>query len=194
MVSIEQIKKLREETGISISECKKALEASKGNLEKAKVILKEWGKEFSKKKIERETKQGIVEGYIHPGKKIGVMVELNCESDFVARSEDFQKLAHEICLQAAAMSPLFSKKEDIPDDFLFGERKIWEEQLKDSGKSKKIIDEIISGKLEKFKEEISLLSQLWIKDETKTVKDLIDEYISRLGENIVVGRFIRFEI
>lgn len=194
MVLIEQIKKLREETGISISECKKALEASKGNLEKAKVILKEWGKEFSKKKIERETKQGIVEGYIHPGKKIGVMVELNCESDFVARSEDFQKLAHEICLQAAAMSPLFSKKEDIPDDFLFGERKIWEEQLKDSGKSKKIIDEIISGKLEKFKEEISLLSQLWIKDETKTVKDLIDEYISRLGENIVVGRFIRFEI
>jgi len=194
MVSIEQIKKLREETGISISECKKALEASKGNLEKAKVILKEWGKEFSKKKIERETKQGIVEGYIHPGKKIGVMVELNCESDFVARSEDFQKLAHEICLQAAAMSPLFSKKEDIPDDFLFGERKIWEEQLKDSGKSKKIIDEIISGKLEKFKEEISLLSQLWIKDETKTVKDLIDEYISRLGENIVVRRFIRFEI
>jgi len=194
MVSIEQIKKLREETGISISECKKALEASKGNLEKAKVILKEWGKEFSKKKIERETKQGIVEGYIHPGKKIGVMVELNCESDFVARSEDFQKLAHEICLQAAAMSPLFSKKEDIPDDFLFGERKIWEEQLKDSGKSKKIIDEIISGKLEKFKEEISLLSQFWIKDETKTVKDLIDEYISRLGENIVVGRFIRFEI
>jgi len=194
MVSIEQIKKLREETGISISECKKALEASKGNLEKAKVILKEWGKEFSKKKIERETKQGIVEGYIHPGKKIGVMVELNCESDFVARSEDFQKLAHEICLQAAAMNPLFSKKEDIPDDFLFGERKIWEEQLKDSGKSKKIIDEIISGKLEKFKEEISLLSQFWIKDETKTVKDLIDEYISRLGENIVVGRFIRFEI
>ena len=194
MVLIEQIKKLREETGISISECKKALEASKGNLEKAKVILKEWGKEFSKKKIERETKQGIVEGYIHPGKKIGVMVELNCESDFVARSEDFQKLAHEICLQAAAMSPLFSKKEDIPDDFLFGERKIWEEQLKDSGKSKKIIDEIISGKLEKFKEEISLLSQLWIKDETKTVKDLIDEYISRLGENIVVRRFIRFEI
>jgi len=194
MVLIEQIKKLREETGISISECKKALEASKGDLEKAKVILKEWGKEFSKKKIERETKQGIVEGYIHPGKKIGVMVELNCESDFVARSEDFQKLAHEICLQAAAMNPLFSKKEDIPDDFLFGERKIWEEQLKDFGKSKKIIDEIISGKLEKFKEEISLLSQLWIKDETKTVKDLIDEYISRLGENIVVGRFIRFEI
>ncbi|MCJ7786890.1 elongation factor Ts, partial [Patescibacteria group bacterium] len=142
MVLIEQIKKLREETGISISECKKALEASKGNLEKAKVILKEWGKEFSKKKIERETKQGIVEGYIHPGKKIGVMVELNCESDFVARSEDFQKLAHENCLQAAAMNPLFSKKEDIPDDFLFGERKIWEEQLKDSVKSKKIIDEI----------------------------------------------------
>lgn len=194
MVSIYQIKKLREETGISISECKKALEASKGNLEKAKVILKEWGKEFSKKKIERETKQGIIEGYIHPGKKIGVMVELNCESDFVARNEDFQKLAHEICLQAAAMNPLFSKKEDIPDDFLFRERKIWEEQLKDSGKSKKIIDEIISGKLEKFKEEISLLSQLWIKDETKTVKDLIDEYVSRLGENIVVGRFIRFEI
>jgi len=122
------------------------------------------------------------------------MVQLHCESDFVARREDFQKLAHEICLQAAAMAPLFIEKKDVPEDFLIGERKIWEEQLKDSGKPQKMIDEIVDGKLEKFKEEISLLSQTWIKDETKVVKDLIEEYISRIGENVVVGKFIRFEI
>lgn len=194
MTSINQIKKLREETGISISECKKALEESKGDIGKAKIILREWGKDFSKKRTEKEAKQGIVEGYIHPGKKIGVMVELRCESDFVARSEDFQKLAHEVCLQVAAMNPLFIKKENIPEDFLIGERKIWEDQLRDSGKPKKIIDEIVSGKLEKFKEEISLSSQPWIKDETKTVKDLIDEYVARIGENIFIERFIRFEV
>ena len=194
MISVDQIKKLREETGISISECKKALEESKGDIERARIILREWGRDFSKKKTEREAKQGIVEGYVHPGKKIGVMVELRCESDFVARSEDFQKLSHEICLQAAAMDPLFLKKEDIPEEFLLGERKIWEDQLKDSGKPQKIINEIIDGKSEKFKEEISLLSQPWIRDETKTLKDLIDEYVARMGENIFIEKFIRLEI
>src|SRR4030042_4863861 len=143
MVTIDQIKKLREETDVSVGECQKALKEADGDLEMAKEILRKKGQDFAKKRIEKETGQGIIESYIHSGKKIGVMVELRCESDFVAKSEDFQKLAHEICLQAAAMNPLFSKKEDIPDDFLFGERKIWEEQLKDSGKSKKIIDEII---------------------------------------------------
>ena len=148
MISVEQVKKLREETGISISECKKALEGTKGNMEKAKEILKKMGRDLAKQRVEKEAKAGIIESYIHPGKRIGAMVELNCESDFVARSEDFQKLAHELCLQIAAISP----------------------------------------------DETPLFSQPYIRDETKTIKDLIDEYITKLGENIVLAKFVRYEI
>ncbi|MFQ6049661.1 MAG: translation elongation factor Ts [Candidatus Paceibacterales bacterium] len=194
MVSIEQIKQLREETGVSIQECKRALEEAGGDLEEAKVILRKWGQNLAGKKAEREVKEGIIESYIHPNKKIGVMVELRCESDFVAKSEHFQKLAHELCLQVAAMKPLFLKEEDIPDEFLAGERKIYQEQFKGSGKPQKIIDQIIEGKLKKYKEEISLMSQLWIRDENKAIKDLIEGYITKIGENIVVRNFVRYEI
>jgi len=160
----------------------------------------------------KELKQGIIEAYIHPNKKIGAIVELRCETDFVARTEEFKKLAHELCLQIAAMNPLFLKTEDIPEKFLAGERKIYQEQFRSSGKPKKMvaetsshlpprptsegsaIDEVVEGKLRKYKEEISLLSQPWIRDETKTVKDLIDEHIARFGENIIIKRFVRFEI
>ncbi len=148
MVSIDQIKKLREDTGISITQCKKALEEANGDIEKAKEILKKWGANFAEKKIQRETKQGIIESYIHSNKKIGAMIELGCETDFVAKNPDFQKLAHELCMQIAAINP----------------------------------------------EETPILDQLWIKDQTKTIKDLINEYISKLGENIVLKRFIRYEI
>jgi len=194
MIPIDQIKKLRMETGVSISECKKALEAAGGNLEQAKEILRRWGRDFAQKKKEREAGEGIIESYIHPNKKIGVLLELRCESDFVARSENFKKLAHEICLQIAAMNPLFLDPEDVPDEFLAGERKIYLEQLKGSGKSQKLIKEIVEGKLRKYCQEISLLSQPWIKDEKKTIKDLIEESIIRLGEKIEVKRFARFEI
>ncbi|MBZ9571902.1 elongation factor Ts [Patescibacteria group bacterium] len=194
MVNIDRIRQLRKETGVSIQECKRALEETKGDLEKAKGILKKWGQDFAGKKAERETKEGIIESYIHPNKKIGVIVELHCESDFVARSENFQKLAHELCLQIAAMKPLFLKEEDIPDEFLAGERKIYQEQFKDSGKSQKIINQIIEGKLKKYKEEISLTSQPWIRDETKQIENLINEYIAHLGENIIIKRFVRYEI
>jgi len=148
MINTDQIKQLREETGVSISECKKALEEAKGDLKKAKEILKKLGRGFAKIKKKMEVKAGLIESYIHSGKKIGAMVELHCESDFVAHSEDFQKLAHELCLQIAAIDP-----ENIP-----------------------------------------LLKQPWIRDETKTIKDLIDEYISKFGENIILERFARFEI
>jgi len=148
MVTVDQIKKLREETGVSISECKKALEGAKGDIKKAKEILKKLGRGFAKIKKEREVKSGLIESYIHSGKKIGAMVELHCESDFVAKSEDFQKLAHELCLQIVAIPP----------------------------------------------EEIPLLKQPYIRDEAKTVRDLIDEYISKFGENIIIKRFARFEI
>lgn len=148
MVTINQIKKLREETAVSISECKKALEEAKGNFQKAKEILKKWGKDFAKKKIKRETRQGIIESYIHSNKRVGAILELSCETDFVAKSPEFQKLAHELALQIVAINP----------------------------------------------EEISLLEQTWIKDETKTIKDLIEEYIAKLGENIIIKRFVRYEI
>ena len=194
MVSIEQIKQLRQETGISVIECKKALQEADGDFKRAKEILREWGRELANKKAERETGEGIVESYIHPNKKIGVLVDLRCESDFVARSEDFRNLAHEICLQIAAMNPLFLVEEDIPENFLDGEKKIYQEQLKDSGKPKKIISQIIEGKLKKYKEQVSLMSQPWVKDETKTIKDLIDGCISKMGENIAAKRFARYEI
>lgn len=148
MISIDKIKKLREETGVSISECQKALEKAKGDLKRAKETLKKSGRDLAREKKEREVKAGIIESYIHSGKKIGAMIELHCESDFVARSEDFQKLAHELCLQIAAISP----------------------------------------------EEIPLPKQPWIRDETKTIKDLIDEYIAKFGENIVLKNFVRYEL
>ena len=194
MVNINQIKQLRQETGISITECKKALEKANGNIEKAKIILREWGKELANKKSEREAGEGIIEPYIHPNKKIGVLLDIRCESDFVARSKDFQNLAHEICLQIAAMKPLFLTEEKIPENFLDGERKIYQEQFKDSGKPEKIVNQIIEGKLKKYKEQVSLMSQPWVKDETKTIKDLIDSYVSRIGENIIVKEFVRYEI
>lgn len=147
MISIDQLKELREATGVSISECKKALLESKGDLEKAKEILKKLGRELAGKKTSRETYQGIIDSYIHQNKKIGALLELNCETDFAAKSEDFKNLAHELCLQIAAVD-----------------------------------------------EEIPLLEQPWIKDAGKTIKDLIDEYIAKIGENITVKRFARYEI
>lgn len=194
MVSIDQIKQLRKETNVSVIDCKKALEEAGGDIEKAREILRKWGKDFALTKIGRETGQGIIETYVHSNKKIGVMIQIHCETDFVARSDEFKKLAHELCLQIAAMRPLYLKSEDIPEEFLEGEREIYKEQFKDSGKPQKIIDEIIEGKLKKYKKEISLLSQPWIKDENKTIKDLIDEYVNLLGENILVKRFVRYEI
>lgn len=147
MVTIDKIKQLRDETGLSIGECQKALKEAEGDLEAAKEILRKRGRDFAQKRIEREAGQGIVESYIHPGKKVGTMVELCCESDFVARSEDFKKLAHELCLQIAAGDG-----------------------------------------------QIPLLEQPWIKDESKTIKELVEEYIGKFGENIVIRRFVRYEI
>jgi len=148
MISIEQIKQLRGETGVSVIDCKKALEKSGGDFNKAKEILREWGKEVAKKKAEREAGAGLIDSYIHPDKRVGAMLELRCETDFVAKSDDFKVLAHELCLQIAAMDP----------------------------------------------EKDSLMAQSWIKDESKTVEDLVKEYIAKLGENIKVERFARFEI
>ncbi len=194
MTDMEQIKKLREETGVSITECKKALEQVQGNLDEAKKILRERGVELAGKRAEKETAQGIVESYIHPNKRVGVLLELRCESDFVARSKDFQNLAHEICLQIAAMKPLFISEDQIPEEFLDGEKKIYQEQVADSGKPQNVVEQIIEGKLNKYKESVSLMSQSWIKDQDKTINDLFNETVAKIGEKIVVKNFTRYEI
>ncbi|PIR02176.1 MAG: elongation factor Ts [Candidatus Nealsonbacteria bacterium CG_4_10_14_0_2_um_filter_35_20] len=194
MVTIDQIKQLREETNVSVTECKKVLQEAKGNIEEAKKILKGKSQSFAQKKVGREAKAGIIDSYVHSGKKIGVLLEIHCESDFVARSREFQKLSHELCLQITAMTPLFLEEEDIPEEFLNREKIFFETQARNLGKSQKIINKIVKGKLEKYKKETSLLSQTWIRDETKTIEDLINEYIAKLGENIFVKKFTRYEL
>ena len=192
--NLKEIKKLREETAISLSDCKKAIEESEGDYEKAKELLKIWGKDVSSKKAGRGADQGIISSYIHSNRRVGVILELNCESDFVAKNEDFKKLANELCLQVVATNSLFVKEEDIDQELLDAEKRVFLEQLVDMGKPQEIADKIVIGKLEKYKKEICLMSQPWIKDNTKTINDLINESISKLGENIVIKRFTKYEI
>lgn len=191
---LDKIKQLREITGISMAECKKAVDEAKGDIDKALEFLHRQGKIKAQKKAERQTKTGIIEAYVHPNKKVGVMLELNCETDFVGKNEEFSQLAHEICLQIAAMSPQYIKPEEVPQDFLKQEREIYREQLKGSGKPENLIDGIVEGKVKKYCEEISLLTQVFIKDNQKTVQDIINDYIMKIGENISIKRFSRFQI
>lgn len=193
-MSIEQIKKLREETGISISECKEALDSAQGDLEKAKDFLKKKGREIAASKSMRQASQGIIESYIHANGKVGVLLELRCESDFVAKSNQFQELARELTMQIAAMAPLYVSEDSIPAEVVEKEKEIYQAQMKDSDKPAEIVDKIITGKLDKWYAEVTLLRQKWIKDDSKTIKNLIDDLVSRLGENIEVGQFARFEI
>jgi elongation factor Ts len=194
MVTIDQIKQLREETGLSIAEVKKALGQADGNVEKAREALRILGKAVATKKATRETKSGLIDTYLHPNAKTGVLLDIRCETDFVAKSPDFKNLAHEICLQIAAMKPLYAKEEDIPEEFLDGETKIYTEQAAGSGKPEKIVAQIIEGKLKKYKDEVCLLSQVWIKDDSKTIKNLIEDTVAKVGEKIEIKRFARYEI
>jgi len=194
MISIEQIKKLREETGVSISEVKKALQEANGDVEKAKEKLSALGRAVAGKKSERETKSGLVESYIHPNAKTGVLLDIRCETDFVAKNPEFKNLAHELCLQIAAMNPLFVSDADISAEILKEKKSEFEDQAADSGKPAKIVEQIIDGKLNKFKEEVCLVLQPWVKDDSKKIKDVIEETIGKIGEKIEVKRFSRFEI
>jgi elongation factor Ts len=194
MSNIEQIKQLREETGVSPSEINKALNEAGGNIEKAKELLRVWGKTVVNKKSAREAHQGVIDTYIHPNLKTGVLLDIRCETDFVAASVEFKSLAHEICLQIAAMKPLYVSENDIPTEFLDGETKIYQEQVAGSGKPETIAKQIVEGKLKKYKESISLLSQPWVKDDSKTIANLIEEAVSKIGEHIEVKRFVRYEI
>jgi len=194
MADLERVKQLREETAVSLGECRKALDEAGGDIEKAKDILRKMGRSLAEKRLEKEAKSGIVYSYLHSNNKIGVMIELRCESDFVAKSEDFKTLAHELTLQIAAMKPRFISLEDITEKDLAKEREIYTAQLEESGKPKEMISKIMEGKIEKYKEENSLMTQVWVKDNSKIIKDLFDEIVSKIGENIKVSKFTRYEI
>ena len=194
MATIEQIKQLRDETGVSPVEIKKALLEAKDDIKKAKELLRIWGKTVVNKKSEKEAKDGVIDYYLHPNAKTGVLLDIRCETDFVAKSPEFKNLAHEIALQIAALKPLFVSEDQIPAEVLDGEIKIYTQQAEGSGKPANIAQQMIEGKIKKYKESISLLSQPWVKDDSKTIKNLIEEAVFKVGENIEVKRFVRYEI
>jgi len=194
MISIELIKQLRQETDISLAACKKALEESNGDIEKAKEILKKKGQSVAAKKCDREVGAGAIDAYIHAGGQVGVLIEVLCETDFVARGDAFKELIHELLLQIASMSPKYVSEEEVENDILEKEKEIYREQLINDNKPEEIKENIIKGKLEKFKKECCLLSQPWIKDNSMTIQDLINDYIAKLGENIRVKKFTRYEL
>ncbi len=193
-MDIEIVKQLREMTSASVIECKKALEESKGDIQKAADILKRKGKSVADKKNSRETKFGLIEAYIHGNGRVGVLLDLRCETDFVAKNDLFKELAHELSLQIAAMTPQYVSSAEIPETIIAEEKEIYKKELKDSGKPENIIEQIVDGKLQKRYSEICLLSQPFIKDPDQTVDGLIRDYISKIGENIQVARFARFEV
>jgi len=193
-VTTKQVKELRELTGAGILDCKKALEASGGDLEKAKQYLKQRGLAIAAKKKGREAREGLIEAYIHAGSRIGAMVELNCETDFVARTDEFKALAHDIAMQVVAFNPLYIKPEDIPAEVIEQKKAEIRAEYEGSGKPPEVIEKIVENKLEKFYQEVCLLRQPFIKDENTTVEDVITQAIAKLGENVVVRRFVRFEL
>lgn len=192
-ISIEQVKDLRQQTGAGVLDCRNALEEVDGDLEKAMELLSKKGLAVAAEKAEREASEGLVEAYIHAGGKLGVLLEVNCETDFVARTDDFRELAHDLAMQVAATSPEYLASDDIPADVLERERE-WHRGQIGGDKSEEIIERILEGKLHKYYQQVCLLDQPFIKEEGMTVRDLITSKIAKLGENIKVHRFARFEL
>lgn len=192
--NVNLVKELREKTGAGILDCQRALTDSDNDIEKAIEHLRQKGLASAQKKAGRETKEGLVSAYIHPGNRVGVLIEVNCETDFVARNEEFQALVKDIALQIAAASPAYVKREDIPDAVLEKETSIYQARAKEMGKPERAWSKIVEGKLEKFYQEICLLEQAFIKDPSITIKDLLAYKIAKLGENITVRRFTRYQL
>ncbi|HDQ26144.1 MAG TPA: translation elongation factor Ts [bacterium] len=193
-ITMDQIKEIREKTGAPINDCRNALIEANGDMAKAVDVLRERGVASASKKSSRAAKEGLVYSYIHATGKVGAMVELNCETDFVARTEDFEQLAKDIAMQITAMIPQYVKREDVPQEVIEKEKEIFKAQMKDSGKPEKVVEKIVEGKVEKYFKDACLLEQEFIKDGSKTVEVLVKEKIAKLGENIVVKRFVRFAI
>lgn len=193
-VSATLVRELREKTGAGMLDCKKALSESSGDLEKAVVYLREKGLAAAQKKSTRAASQGLVGSYIHAGGKIGVLIEVNCETDFVARTPEFQELVKDLAMQVAAASPRFVRREEIPSETVEAERSIYRVQTESSGKPAQVIEKIVDGKIEKFFAESCLLEQAFIKDPNRNVGQLVTDAIARIGENIVVRRFARLQL
>ncbi len=193
-ITTEMVKQLRESTGAGVLDCRKALEQSDGDMKKALDFLREKGLAMAAKRADRKASEGVVELYSHGNGRVGVMVEVNSETDFVGRAESFRTLAHELALQIAAMSPLYIREEDIPADVLEHEKHIATARAKEEGKPEAVIPKIVEGTLAKFKDEVVLLRQKYIRDESITVEQLVNQAVASLHENIVIRRFVRWQL
>ncbi|WPX07967.1 translation elongation factor Ts [Anaerocellum danielii] len=193
MITAEMVKELREKTGAGMMDCKKALEDAGGDMDKAIELLRERGLAKAAKKASRVAAEGIVESYIHGNGRIGVLVEINCETDFVARNEEFRQFAKDIAMQIAAANPKYVSREEVPAEVIEKEKAILRQQALNEGKPENVVNRIVEGRLEKFFEEVCLLEQPWIKNPDMKIKDLLTEKIAKIGENIVIRRFARFE-
>ncbi len=193
-ITSKMVKELRDKTNAGMMDCKKALTETGGDMEKAVDLLRQKGLAVAQKRAGRATSEGYIATYIHGDGKLGVMVEVGCETDFVAKNDDFRTFAREIAMQIAAANPAAVKREDIPGELIEREREIYRNQALESGKPENIVDKIISGKMEKFFSEVTLMEQKYIKDPDLTVQDLLNELVAKLGENISVKRFSRFQV
>ncbi len=193
MVTAEMVKQLRERTGAGMMDCKKALNETEGNIEKAIEFLREKGLAAAAKKSGRIAAEGLVEAYIHGDGRIGVLVEVNIETDFAAKNDDFKSFVRDVAMQVAAAKPEFVRREEVPTEALDKEREILRAQALNEGKPEKIVEKMVEGRIEKYYKEVCLLEQAWIKDPDKTIKQLVTEKIATIGENINIRRFVRFE-
>lgn len=192
-MDIEQIKKLKSMTGVGLTDAKKALEEAGGDFDKALEAMRVKGIAKAEKKADREVSAGIVHSYVH-GNKIGVLIELDCETDFVARTDDFKQLANDLALHVAASNPKYLSRNDVPEDVVKNERKLFAQEAEEAGKKGEVVDKIVEGKMERYFSEACLLEQPFVKDPDKKVEDVVKEYIAKLGENIVIGQFSRIEL
>lgn len=193
-IDLKIIQELRDKTGMGMLDCRKALEETDGDIEKAITILRKKGASIAEKRSGKDTGEGIIHAYIHPGDQLGVLVELNCETDFVARTKDLKDFANNICMQIAACKPLYLAPENVDSKFLEHEKDLFKAQMADSGKPEKVIEQIVQGKINKLYSEVCLIKQVYIKNDQLTIEQLLQEVIAKTGENVKIKRFARFEV
>ena len=193
-ISADLVREVREATGAGVLDCRKALESTDGSPDQAVAYLREKGLAAAAKRAGREAREGLIESYTHPGNRVGVMLELNCESDFVARTDDFLALAHDLALHIAFAAPLYMKREEVPAEVTEREQVVFKAQALEEGKPEKVVDRIVEGRTAKFFREVCLLEQPFVKDEERTIEEVVTEAAARLGENVVIRRFVRYEL
>lgn len=193
-ISAKDVKKLRDMTGVGMMDCKKALSETNGDFEAAKDFLRKKGLAKAASKSERATKEGVVHAYIHPGARVGVLLEVNCETDFVARTDDFMGLVNDVALHVAAAAPLYVRRDEVDEKVIAHEKEIYLDQMKESGKPEHVLEKIVEGKINKWYSEVCLMEQPFVKDPDKTIETLMTESIAKLGENMQIARFSRFSL